>query len=618
MERRILEIQDPDEFYDYVFNKNNDWLEDPYVNTTGTLKLKLAKTDNPYIKSYIEQYLYLRESPLDGYLSQDYYDQDITNLDVILARNYKSLILNLVYTNNYMNYLLNLDNIRNTSLTKRALNLVSYLIRKEHMSKENLKPYQDAYYDYLHQEAISKIFQEKGNISTFFDLLPNDVKDMIVLEELKDEINKDIKILIYLCQSKKVKQLCTEDAIKRLFEDNSTLGLWYSLWSGYKAVDERNRLIEKQDRLVAEINRLTRKYNSRVEKQKRSSDEERRLIIKEKLSIEKQRDEKQNQLVEIQNQLIETQNQLVEKQNRLVDYFINRPDKPSLHFVYEYDEYSGLVISIFLLPIVKKDYQMVRKLLNYYPDEIKLMNYPYIDDYTYKDDNFQSEDGMENIILFQEIIDFNNTHQITNTTANGILPVLFSIFVNDTGIYKLLIDDLRSNQLTESETDDILNSPLQWAVASGNYEIAKDLLSRGYGPDDVGRIETNLNQIYHLSLPNLPESIYDDDKGLVCRIPPLAIASGLFDTKTNKVSSLEMVKLLVENGADINKAIFGSYQHERTGIIYDYDEEQFKTIYYEDYYGERDDDSNKTSLYVAKMKDNIDIYDYLVSKGGHE
>ena len=525
----IKQTEDHVKFYDHLFldNSNSRWLLEYESQLVPVLKQKALETNNPNIKSYIEQYLFLKDAPLNSYLSHEYYNNGITNLDVILSRNYRGLLDNFYKkkTDPYLLYIMDLEKIKNTPLTKIAFNVMKNTTIYYNYGYK-LEEYQKAFYDYLYNNSVSKVSDEKD---TLFKLLPSDVKGIIIIEDLKEEIYKDINILIYLFKEKEASYICNEDAIKRLFDNNSTLGLWYSLWLGYQNNDK-------------------------------------------------------------------------DMQNRLVDYFINRPDKPSLHISYLNEEVDEkLIISIFLLPMLKKDYQMVEKLLNYYPEEINTISE------FHKDDNDEEYDEYvkkySGLIFVKEVIDFINHHDIANRYAD-ILPATFAIFINDTYLYKLLVNGHDCVKLS-SETS---QSILQWAVAAGNYEIVRDLLSRGCNANERGG-DYKETDYYLPNIPNITASGY----GVAHAIPPLAIAAGLFDSKTDKISSLYMVKLLMEHGADVNAAIFD--QGKGFGIVYEPNTGEFTS---ETDYSDDNDDSDKTSTYVSRVQGNTDIYNYLISKGGHE
>ena len=145
-------------------------------------------------------------------------------------------------------------------------------------------------------------------------------------------------------------------------------------------------------------------------------------------------------------------------------------------------------------------------------------------------------------------------------------------------------------------------------MSAGNIDIVRDLIRRGFSPDDNGG-DYKENDY---PLPNMPEGFDCGGYGVVHRFYPLAIASGLFDTHKKKVSNLEMVKLLVESGAQINNVIWqmGKCMH----LTYNQKTKQFETAV-------KDDDpdySNYTATGVAKIQGNTDIYNYLKSKSGVE
>lgn len=78
----FLRYSDSDEFYDHIFGKYGQYID---ITDEEFLTYK-QKTEDEKIKSYIDQYLALKNNPLDSYLSDEYYQKGITNLMVIASR----------------------------------------------------------------------------------------------------------------------------------------------------------------------------------------------------------------------------------------------------------------------------------------------------------------------------------------------------------------------------------------------------------------------------------------------------------------------------------------------------------------------------------------------------
>lgn len=424
---------------------------------------------------------------------------------------------------------------------------ISIIPGRKNLLDESLSPLK-LVYDNIYKNALSTLNKAYEDNQSLLRLLPNDMINGLILQLLKEPINEDLDLLIYLCHVKKYFHLCTDESIKELFAKNTTFGLRYAVWSN--------------------------NYN-------------------------------------------------------LAEYFMNQINKPNI--LYEFNSVDGSdvtgLLSLLLLPIVRHDERMLDLLLRYYPD-------------AYKDQLKYKENWEEYLLdyIFTDFIDFVDKYNIMIYLS--FYPAYLSIFTsyfnpdykNRLNIYRKLINDIKpieheynnegkynidSKQrklfFITNEEISIHQSPVQWAIAAEDHELVTDLLARGADPNYTAEYFDVEDY-----LPNIPdEFIYRSDRkdevdtNIAWEISPLAIVAGLFDTEDEKISNLDTVKLLVENGANLEDG-YNFKETNAPALAYDTESKQFT---HEKNLKSESSEYVYTPLEIAKLQGNWDIYNYLKSKG---